>query len=108
MKILRFTGLAVGAFALTMLAQTSGASALPLAAKPTNPGIATTANAELVHYRRGHRHWGHRHWGWGGPRYYNYGGYYPRYRTYGYYGGPGISLFIGPRWGHRWHHRRHW
>jgi len=88
-------------------------ASLPVHAAPMQvvpkAAIAHTADGiESVGHRRHHRH--HRHWGYA-PRHYGYGTYYgygprygyPRYRSYGYYGGgfPGVSLYIGPRY--RWH-----
>jgi hypothetical protein len=65
----------------------------------------TTVNTEhtqlqKVHYRN------YRHCHWRNGRRWCHGGYRRGYR--GNYG-PGISLYIGPRWGWgRRHHRRHW
>lgn len=77
------------------------AQATPLPVVPMAAITHNTDGVEQVHWRRHHRHH-HRHWGYS-PRYYGYGYGYPRYRSYGYYGGgyPGFSLYIGPR--HRWH-----
>jgi hypothetical protein len=92
-----------GAVALAMMSLTTAqpAAALPLVSKPA--GVEQAGGASEVNYRR----YGHRH-GYNRPYYRNYGygyGGYPRYRSYGYYGGPGISFSFGPRhrgYGYGW------
>lgn len=95
MRTLLATAIAAAGFALMASAPVN---ATPLPVTPKAAITHGTDGVEQVHWRRHHR----RHWGGGGyyPGYYGYG--YPRYRSYGYYGGgfPGFSLYIGPR--HRW------
>lgn len=74
------------------------ANAAPLSSAAKAVSATDNASVQQVHYRR-YRH-GHRHY---------YRNKY-RHRHYGYYRGyrgPGVSLYIGPRYGHR-HHRRYW
>ena len=83
--------LALGALLLTA---TQPVAALPAVQQPT---AEAAAKPTLAHYYRHHGYYGHR-------RFYGlYDGYgydYPRYRSYGYYGGPAISFSIGPRFGY--------
>ncbi|MGE0025331.1 MAG: hypothetical protein AB7S70_17050 [Hyphomicrobium sp.] len=70
------------------------ANAAPIGAPAKAVSTADQSNLQQVHYRRyKHRHYRH----------------YRKYRghRYGYYRGyrrPGVSIYIGPRYGHR----RYW
>jgi len=46
----------------------------------------------------------------GGPHYYRYYNGYPYGGYYDYYGGPGVTVGVGPGWHGGWHHdyHHHW
>ncbi|WP_139247811.1 hypothetical protein [Hyphomicrobium sp. CS1GBMeth3] len=97
MNRIRATFIAV-ALAAASLSFGGAANAAPVG--PIGKALATEQiNLEQVHYRP-YRHC-HRRYG----RRFCHGGY----RRYGY--GPGIGIYIGPRYGHfhrHRHHHRHW
>jgi hypothetical protein len=97
MKVMKATFLAA-TLAAASLTLGGTASAAPVGAIGKAVSTEQTNTLQQVHYRP----YRHCHRGRYGRRWCHGG-----YRRYGYYGGPGVSLYIGPRWGH--HHRhRHW
>lgn len=132
MRLLRTCAIS-GALALSLAA---GAQALP-ATKALAPGVSGNSAVEPVHYRPyRHCHWryGYRrchggyYGGYGYRPYYSYGygypyyGYSRPYYSYGYgypyYGysrpyysyqySPGVSFYVGPRYGHYGYRRSWW
>ncbi len=69
----------------------TGVGTLPLQTRSYTP-------VEKVAYWR--RHYRRGYYGYGYP-YYDYG-YYRPYGYYGYGWRPGVSIYIGPRWGWGW------
>ena len=94
MKVIKATILAA-ALAVGSLALGGTANAGPIGSAAKAVSTIDQSNLNQVHYRR----YKHRH--------------YRKYRhnRYGYYRGyrrPGVSIYIGPRYGYGHRHRRYW